>query len=172
MRARALAYSLAGCAAALALTWDIGRGATPPPAVGGAAAPATSPAATPATSPNSSRSASSTKASSPKSSPSHASKPSASHGASGTFTGATANTPYGPMQVAIVVRNGRITDVKALQLTNEGGRSVAISDAAAPELRTEALKAQSAKIDTISGASYTSDGYRTSLQSAIDKAGL
>jgi uncharacterized protein with FMN-binding domain len=74
--------------------------------------------------------------------------------------------------VAIVVKSGRITDVKALQLTNEGGRSVAISAGAAPVLRTEALRAQSAKIDAVSGATYTSDGYRTSLQSAIDKAHL
>ena len=91
---------------------------------------------------------------------------------SGTFAGTTADTQYGPMQVAIVVKNRRITDVKALQLTNQGGRSVAISQAAAPQLRTEALRAQSAKIDVVSGATFTSEGYRRSLQSAIDKAGL
>ena len=93
-------------------------------------------------------------------------------GSSGTFSGSTAQTPYGPVQVAIVVKAGRITDVKALQLTNQDGRSVAISAGAAPILRTEALRAQSAKIDAVSGATYTSDGYRTSLQSAIDQAGL
>ena len=76
------------------------------------------------------------------------------------------------MQVAIVVQAGRITDVKALQTTNQGGRSVAISAAAVPVLRREALRAQSAKIAAVSGASYTSRGYTTSLQSAIDKAGL
>jgi uncharacterized protein with FMN-binding domain len=76
------------------------------------------------------------------------------------------------VQVAIVIQHGRIADVKALQLTNRGGRSVAISRDAEPRLRAEALKAQSAKIDVVSGATYTSDGYRTSLQSAIDTAGL
>ncbi len=71
-----------------------------------------------------------------------------------------------------MVKAGRITDVKPLQLTNQGGRSVAISAGAVPILRTEALHAQSAKIDAVSGATYTSEGYRTSLQSAIDKAHL
>ncbi len=76
------------------------------------------------------------------------------------------------MQVAIVVANGKITDVTALQLTNQGGRSVEISNYAAPTLRSETLSAQSAKIQSVSGATYTSEGYITSLQSAIDKAGL
>lgn len=76
------------------------------------------------------------------------------------------------MQVEIIVSSGKITDVKALKLTDQGGRSVQISNYAAPILRTEALKAQSAKIDSVSGATYTSDGYATSLQSAVDKAGL
>ncbi|OIH93697.1 FMN-binding protein [Curtobacterium sp. MCBA15_001] len=92
--------------------------------------------------------------------------------ASGTFTGTTAQTRYGPVQVQITVANGTITDVTALQLTNDGGRSVQISQQAAPILRQEALHAQSAKIQSVSGATYTSDGYTTSLQSAIDQAGL
>jgi uncharacterized protein with FMN-binding domain len=76
------------------------------------------------------------------------------------------------MQVAIIVKAGRITDVKALQVTNQGDRSVAISAAAVPVLRSEALRAQSARIAAVSGASYTSQGYTTSLQSALDKAHL
>lgn len=156
MRVRALAYSLVGCAAALALTWELGHAAAPPaPPL---AAPASS--APPAPAPASAGASSSAK-------PSRS-----SGGPSGTFAGATAQTDYGPVQVAIVVRGGRITDVKALQLTNQGGRSVAISAAAAPVLRSEALHAQSASIATVSGASYTSDGYRRSLQSAIDRAHL
>lgn len=90
----------------------------------------------------------------------------------GTFRGAVVQTQYGPVQVAVVVRNGRIDDVRALQLTDRGGRSVAISAAAAPKLRVEALTKQSAHIDTISGATYTSDGYKQSLQAALDRAGL
>lgn len=92
--------------------------------------------------------------------------------ASGTFTGTTAQTRYGPVQVQITVDGGKITEVTVLQLTNQDGRSVAISQQAAPILRQEALQAQSAKIQAVSGATYTSDGYVTSLQSAIDQAGL
>jgi len=92
--------------------------------------------------------------------------------ASGTFAGDTAQTQYGPVQVQITVANGKITDVTALQLTDQGGRSVQISQQAAPILRQEALQAQSAQIQSVSGATYTSEGYTTSLQSAIDKAGL
>lgn len=91
---------------------------------------------------------------------------------SGTFTGETAQTRYGPVQVQITVADGKITDVTALQLTNSDGRSVQISQQAAPILRQEALQAQSAQIQAVSGATFTSTGYTTSLQSAIDQAGL
>ena len=84
------------------------------------------------------------------------------------FTGTTAQTPYGPVQVQITVQGGRITDVQALQLPNGNFHSQQISAYAGPRLRQEALQAQSANIDTVSGATYTSDGYRQSLQSAID----
>jgi uncharacterized protein with FMN-binding domain len=93
-------------------------------------------------------------------------------GGTGTFAGATEETRFGPMQVEIVVKNGTITDVQALQLTNQDGRSVMISRSAAPILRQEALSALSANIDSVSGATYTSEGYIASLQSALDKAGL
>lgn len=92
--------------------------------------------------------------------------------ATGIFTGDTTQTRYGPVQVQITVANGTITDVTALQLTNSDGRSVQISQQAAPILRQEALQAQSAQIQSVSGATFTSEGYTTSLQSAIDKAGL
>ncbi|MCT9623090.1 FMN-binding protein [Curtobacterium sp. C2H10] len=92
--------------------------------------------------------------------------------ATGTFAGDTTQTRYGPVQVQITVANGTITDVTALQLTNSDGRSVQISQQAAPILRQEALQAQSAQVQSVSGATFTSEGYTTSLQSAIDKAGL
>jgi uncharacterized protein with FMN-binding domain len=76
------------------------------------------------------------------------------------------------MQVAVVISGGKITDVKVLQETNRGGRSVEISNQADPMLRSEVLKAQSANVSTIGGATYTSDGYLQSLQSALDKAGF
>jgi uncharacterized protein with FMN-binding domain len=91
---------------------------------------------------------------------------------SGTFTGDATQTRYGPVQVRITVAGGKILDVTALQLTDHDGRSVQISQQAAPILRQEALAAQSASIQAVSGATFTSEGYTTSLQSAIDKAGL
>jgi uncharacterized protein with FMN-binding domain len=90
----------------------------------------------------------------------------------GTFTGSTVQTPFGPMQVAAVISGGKITDVKVLQRTNQGGRSVQISNQADPMLRSEVLQAQSANVSTIGGATYTSEGYLQSLQSALDKAGF
>jgi uncharacterized protein with FMN-binding domain len=89
-----------------------------------------------------------------------------------TFTGAVDNTPYGPMQVAIGVASGKITKITVVQQTNTGSESQQIDSGAIPKLTSEALAAQSAKIDAVSGASYTSAGYIQSLQSAIDQAGL
>ena len=85
----------------------------------------------------------------------------------GSFSGPTAQTRYGPVQVRITVAGGRITDVTALQLPESHGESVRINKRAGPVLRQEALAAQSAAIDTVSGATYTSQGYRTSLQAAL-----
>jgi len=90
----------------------------------------------------------------------------------GTFNGSTVQTPFGPMQVAVVISGGKISDVKVLQRTNEGGRSIQISNQADPMLRSEVLQAQSAKVSTIGGATYTSEGYLQSLQSALDQAGF
>jgi len=92
--------------------------------------------------------------------------------ASGSFTGQAVGTPFGTMQVKVVVAGGRITDVVVLQATDQGGRSRQISAAADPVLRDEVLKAQSAKVQMVSGATYTSQGYLRSLQSALDQAGL
>jgi len=77
---------------------------------------------------------------------------------------------YGVVQVRVSIADSKITDVTALSLP-QGGRSGDISSYAAPQLRREAIAAQSAEIDTVSGASYTSAGYARSLQSALDKAG-
>ena len=91
-------------------------------------------------------------------------------GTDGTFTGAVEQTQYGDVQVSVTISGGKITDVKALKLTDDGGRSVQISSRAAPMLRSEVLSAQSAKVDSISGATYTTEGYLTSLQAALDSA--
>ncbi|WP_427172837.1 FMN-binding protein [Arthrobacter sp. 92] len=91
---------------------------------------------------------------------------------SGTFSGSVAQTRFGNVQVQISVSGGKITEVTALQLTDEDRRSVAISNRAAPLLRSEVLQAQSANVQTISGATITSDAYLSSLQAAIDAAHL
>lgn len=91
-------------------------------------------------------------------------------GGAGTFTGSAADTRYGPVQVQITVADGKITDAQAVEYPQESGRDVRINSAAVPELNQETLQAQSARIDTVSGATYTSEGYQQSLQSAIDAA--
>lgn len=90
--------------------------------------------------------------------------------AGGTYAGAVVQTRYGPVQVQITVQAGKITDVTALQLTDAERRSVMISNQAAPLLRDEVLQAQSANVQTISGATITSDAYLSSLQAALDAA--
>jgi uncharacterized protein with FMN-binding domain len=89
-----------------------------------------------------------------------------------TVEGDAISTRYGDVQVRVVVAGGRLVDVQAEQLPSDRSRSQAISSDAGPQLRNEALRAQSARINTVSGATYTSDGYAQSLQSALDRAGL
>ena len=84
--------------------------------------------------------------------------------------GKTYDVGYGVVQVKVTLNGTRITDVTPMSLP-EGGRSGDISQYAAPQLRREALAAQSANIDSVSGASYTSAGYAKSLQSALDSSG-
>lgn len=91
-------------------------------------------------------------------------------GATGTFTGPVVNTRYGPVQVEVTLTAGRLTDVRADELPVDRSRSAALSDRAAPVLRAEALAAQSARIDSVSGASITSRAYAQSLQAALDAA--
>ncbi|MFK0072136.1 FMN-binding protein [Arthrobacter woluwensis] len=95
---------------------------------------------------------------------------SAAKKASGTYTGSVISTRYGNVQVQVVLAQGKITDVIALQLTDQDGRSQQISSMAAPILRQEVLAAQSASVDSVSGATYTSEGYLQSLQAALDQA--
>jgi uncharacterized protein with FMN-binding domain len=87
-----------------------------------------------------------------------------------TVTGAVANTQHGPMQVQLVLTGKRITKVNVLQRTDDGQESIQIDSFAIPKLTSETLTAQSARIDAVSGATYTSQGYIQSLQSALDKA--
>lgn len=90
--------------------------------------------------------------------------------ADGTYKGSVVNTRYGTVQVSATISGGKISQVTALKLTDDGGRSVQISREAVPILRSEVLKAQSTKVDSVSGATYTTEGYLTSLQAALDSA--
>ena len=98
--------------------------------------------------------------------------PAASTGVSGTFDGNTAQTRWGPVQVRLVVKDGKIVDASALQSPSGDSRSRSISSQAIPYLVQETLAAQSDQISGVGGASYTSTGWYTSLQSALKKAGL
>ena len=97
---------------------------------------------------------------------------SAAPATSSTFTGTAVSTRYGPVQVAITVDGGTITDVSVPQYPNTSGRDQQINQQALPILIQETLDQQSADVDMVSGATYTSDGYRQSLQSALDEANL
>ena len=87
------------------------------------------------------------------------------------ITGPVVATMFGPVQVRVDLIGAHISDVQAVRLPSDFSLSQQISAAAGPVLRQEALKAQSAKIDTVSGATYTSQGYQQSLQVALDRSG-
>lgn len=89
-----------------------------------------------------------------------------------TFTGDSAYTDFGYVTVQITVQDGQIIDVTAVEMPGDEARSVALSERVAPILRRRALAAQSADFDTASGATWTSEAYQQSLQSALVKAGL
>jgi uncharacterized protein with FMN-binding domain len=89
-----------------------------------------------------------------------------------TYTGDAAMTRYGPVQVQITVKSGAVTSVAATDYPMNDSRDAQINSYAIPQLNSEAASAGSANIDMISGATYTSEGYLSSLQSALNKAGL
>jgi uncharacterized protein with FMN-binding domain len=84
-------------------------------------------------------------------------------------TGHVANTVYGPVQIQLIVKSGKIVKVAVLQQPMNTIHDIQIGEFAFPRLISETLAAQNAKIDTVSGASYTSAGYISSLQSAVDQ---
>ena len=95
-----------------------------------------------------------------------------SSGITGTFKGDTSQTRWGPVQVEITLTNGTIHDVTTLQYPNGDRKSMNISSRVIPWLQEETLQVQSANISGISGATYTSTGFQSSLASALQKAGL
>jgi uncharacterized protein with FMN-binding domain len=136
--------------------------AVPRPAAGSSSAAAT-PTSAP---PNPASSAASAGAASGSAAASPAAKP-----ANRSVDGQAVQTRYGTVQLRLTLAGSKITNVAFLQLTSSDGRSADINSQAAPILVQETLQAQSAQIDLVSGATYTSDGYLQSLQSALDAAG-
>ena len=167
MRKRAVAASVFASLGILTVGWQIGA-ATAAPAIstsGGTASGTTGTAGTAGTSSGSSSSPTTTTPSGA------ASAPTTSTGLKdGTYSGTSEQTQFGNVQVKITISGGKITEVTALQLTDQGGRSVQISNYAAPILRQEVLASQSSHVNNVNGATYTTDGYLTSVQSALDQA--
>lgn len=89
-----------------------------------------------------------------------------------TVTGDAIFVEYGYVQLKVTAKSGKITKIVAVQLPNQDGRSISISNAVEPMLKEQALAAQSANISGVSGATFTSGGYQQSLQSALDKLGI
>jgi uncharacterized protein with FMN-binding domain len=108
----------------------------------------------------------------PKSSASNGTAGSTAPAATRVINGTSAGTRYGPVQVQLKVRGRRIVSAKAIDYPQGSGVDRQINSYAIPLLEQETVTAQSAQIDTVSGATYTSDGYARSLQAALDAAHL
>jgi uncharacterized protein with FMN-binding domain len=145
------AATIAGLVALLNFKTQPATTAASSTAASGTSAASSSPATTAATSSDASSSASSGTA---------------------TVTGTAASTRYGPVQVKVTVSNGKVTSVQAVEYPTDRPKDVQINSYAIPLLDKEAVAANSAKIDSISGATYTSTGFKTSLQSALNQAGI
>ena len=137
---------------------------------GGGALPA---AALPSTAPSTSAPSTSGRSSTATSTaPPTPGRSSSSASAPRTIAGQAIQTQYGIVQVQVVVSGPKIQNVSFLQLTADDPRSAAINGQAGPILLQQTLSAQSSQIDGVSGATYTSQGYLQSLQSALDQAGI
>jgi len=181
VRARAFVIASAASAAALLAGWQLGNAVTGPAATvassGGTSTTGSGTDASAGTSSGSTTSGGTTGASSTPStdttdSGSTTDQAAASGAADGTYAGATIGTRFGDVRVQVTISGGAISDVTALQLTDHDGRSVSISNRAAPILRDEVLQAQSTSVSFVGGATYTSAAYLQSLQAALDAAGF
>jgi uncharacterized protein with FMN-binding domain len=155
VRKRAIAGSVLASFGILAVGWQIGAATTGSPAVTSSGTGSSSGSGSSGTSSSSGSTSTPTSTTSLK---------------DGTYTGTSEQTRFGDVQVEVVVSGGKITDVTALHLTDQEQRSVQISNYAAPILRQEVLASQSANVSNVSGATYTTDAYLSSLQSALDQA--
>ena len=112
----------------------------------------------------------STSSSNPSTQPSN---PSTMQGPSykdGTFTGKDYQNPYGDVQISIIINSGKITSVNLISMPSTERRSQYLTSMAGPILKSQTIAAQNAQIDGVSGATYTSQSYQQSLQSALDQA--
>jgi uncharacterized protein with FMN-binding domain len=139
--------------------------------------PTKSAAVTTQTTPTASATPEQTHSATPTPTPTHSATPTPTpapvatkSGVSGTFTGSAVNVGYGIVQVKITVANGKITDAQAVQAPN--GRNDRFTQMSVPVLRQRTLAAQGSNISGVSGASYTSYGWYTSLVSALKQAGI
>jgi uncharacterized protein with FMN-binding domain len=146
--------------------------ASPPAGPAPASPAAKAPAASTGSSPAGRASPSPRAVVAPSPKPSPAPQPSRTAATTRTINGVAVDTRYGPVQVQIKVTGRRIVSSDAIVYPTNERRDREINDRAVPQLNDETIQAQSANIDTVSGATYTSDGYRESLQSALDAAHL
>jgi uncharacterized protein with FMN-binding domain len=165
MRAGSAFLAGVGSAAIVAIGWQAGVGTLT------SSLPQSQAAASGATA-GASSSTSSNSATTDTSSQATTTAPVASGPADGTYDGAVINTRYGAQQVQVVISSGQISDVIVLQTQTADRKSEQISSRANPILREEVLSAQSAQVANVSGATYTSQSYMQSLQSALDAAGF
>jgi uncharacterized protein with FMN-binding domain len=171
MRARSAFLAGAGSAAIIAIGWQSGLGAlaqnlpTSQAMASGTTGSASTSTATATPSATASASASTSASSAATSSSS-----STTTYKDGTYTGSVIATRYGNSQVKVVISGGKITDVVVLQRQQVDQKSNQISSSAVVTLKTKVLAAQSAKVSNISGATYSTQGYLQSLQSALDQA--
>lgn len=169
MRARSAFLAGAGSAAIIAIGWQSGLGAlaqnlpTSQAMASGTTGSASTSTATATPSATASASASASASSSAATATSTTYK-------DGTYTGSVIATRYGNSQVKVVISGGKITDVVVLQRQQVDQKSNQISASAVVTLKTKVLAAQSAKVSNISGATYSTQGYLQSLQSALDQA--
>ena len=162
MRRAALAIVSTVAALVMLLSFKTHSASTSRPAAIGAANPDTGNGSGPSGTPAASAASGSTTAA----------KGGTAGSAARTYTGDSTDTQWGPVQVQITVQDGKITKVDVVDYPHGNPRDQEINSYALPQLVQETLSAQSGQIDTISGATVTSDGYLGSLQSALDKAGL
>ena len=90
----------------------------------------------------------------------------------GTFTGSIESTRWGDVQVAVTISRGQITEISTLQSPDADSRSIQLAANATPILASEVISAQSSSVSTVSGATFTSEAYLSSVQAALDEAAL